>query len=198
MEQDCNRQQGAGPEPQAGVGSSETAPSPTVQVPQGEYEELKAKAAERDEYFHRLQRAVADYHNLLRRADRMRETSGTDAMRRVAQHVGPLADTLTRALEAAAQVESAEPTVEALKIIEKEFYDMLAGMGIEVIKAVGQPFDPHYHEAVMQQAVEGVAPHTVIAELKKGFMMGEDVIRHAQVAVAAVQAPRDGGAEREQ
>jgi molecular chaperone GrpE len=75
---------------------------------------------------------------------------------------------------------------------------MLAGMGIELIRAVGEPFDPHYHEAVMQQAVEGVAPHTVIAELKKGFMMGEDVIRHAQVAVAAAQAPRDGGAEREQ
>jgi molecular chaperone GrpE len=57
---------------------------------------------------------------------------------------------------------------------------------------LGEPFDPAYHEAVMQEPREGCEPNTVVQELKKGFMLGEALLRPAQVVVSIPVADKDG------
>jgi len=156
-----------------------------VTIGRAEFEELRTLAAERDEYLKRLQRAVADYLNLQKRIERMREAAEKEALRKVARQVVPLADSLARALEAAEATRGAETIVEGLRVMEKEFYAMLRALNIQPIQAEGEAFNPDYHEAVLRQPTDEVAPNTVVKELKKGFLLGDELLRPTQVIVAA-------------
>ena len=154
----------------------------------GEYKELKAAVEERDDYLERLRRATADYQNLQKRIAKLSDSAIRRAIREFALQVVPLADSLARALSAVEQSEGAGNFPEVLRLIEREFYTILGNLGIEPIEAVGKPFDPAYHEAAFQEPAEGVEPNTVVRELKKGFIMGDQVIRPSQVTVAAPPA----------
>jgi len=156
-----------------------------VQLSYAEYEELTTLARERDEYLKRLQRAVADYQNLQKRIDKFRDMARHDLLRSLTEAILPVADSLCRALEAAEQTEGGGEMLEGLRLVEKEFYAALDRLDIRPIQAVGQKFDPHYHHAVMQTAVEGAPPSSVVQELKRGFTLGEQVVRPSQVIVAA-------------
>lgn len=156
-----------------------------------EYEELKTLARERDEYLKRLQRAVADYQNLQKRIDRFRETARHDALRTLGEAILPVADSLSRALEAAEQTEGGETIAAGLRLVEKEFYGALEKLDIHPIEALGQPFDPHYHEAVMQAPTDEFPVNTVMRELKKGFAVGDQVLRPSQVIVAGPAGEAD-------
>ncbi len=166
-----------------------------VTLSYAEHEELKTLARERDDYLKRLQRAVADYQNLQKRIEKFKESAYESVVRSVAEGILPMADSLSRALRAAEQTEGGERIVQGLRLMEKEFYGALQGLGIRPVEAVGQKFDPHYHEAAMQQQVEGAPPNTVVEELKKGFVLGDQVIRPSQVVVtAATSNSSQGGA----
>jgi len=182
------------PEPQQQTGDAvpgEPAPAEPAQgqgsvtVSFTEYEELKTLAGERDEYLRRLQRAVADYQNLTKRTDKIVSSAHREAVKRVVREILPLADNLAQALSAAEKIEGAETITDGLRLIEKKLYDILASLGLRPIEAVGKPFDPHYHEAAFQEAAPGAAPNTVTREVKKGFMIGDEVVRPSQVCVAA-------------
>lgn len=154
----------------------------------GPQERIRTLAAERDDYLGRLQRAVADSQNLLKRLERVRQEADRNAVKSVVLSVLPLADSFARALAASDRAEGVEELREGLRLIEREFYSILAKLGVEPIDAIGEIFDPHYHHAVFQQPVEGADPNTVVGELKRGFMMGDEVIRASEVAVAAPPA----------
>lgn len=156
-----------------------------VTISFAEYEELKTLAEERDEYLDRLRRAVADRMGLQKRVKKIKKNAEREALRTVSRKVLPLADSLARALEVAESTEGAEQITEGLRLTEQEFYDMLGDLGIELIDAVGEPFNPDYHEAVFQQPTDEAAPNTVLQELKKGFLLKGDLLRPAQVVVAA-------------
>ena len=195
-EQDRGQSEGGEPLEGAAERSAEPKQPPSEQSPpEGQVstagqaadleEQIKALTAERDDYLRRLQRAIADGQNQLKRLDRMTEQIRRSAINKVVRQVLPLADSLALARDASEQTQAVENLREGLRVIEKEFYAILAGLGVEAIEAVGKAFDPQYHEAVLQQAVPGVEPSTVVKELKKGFVMGGEVIRPSQVAVAA-------------
>lgn len=174
-----------------------------VTLSYADYEELKTLAKERDDYLKRLQRAVADYQNLQKRIERFRDNARESIVRSLAEEILPMADSLTRALQAAEQVEGAENIVQGLRLVEREFYGALERLGIQPVEAVGRKFDPHFHEAAMQQQVAGVPPNTVVEELKKGFVLGDQVIRPSQVVVAAgaggsSQGPAASDGQREE
>jgi len=182
------QRESAGPQPEPADEDAARA----VTLSYAQYEELKALAQERDEYLRRLQRAVADYQNLQKRIERFQDAAREAALRSLAEDILPVADSLARALEAAKQTDGAEGIVEGLHLVEKEFYGALAGFGLRPVEAVGCKFDPHYHEAAMQRPAEGVPPNTVVQELKKGFLLGDMVVRPSQVVVSALPRPRDG------
>ncbi|MHC4789204.1 MAG: nucleotide exchange factor GrpE, partial [Planctomycetota bacterium] len=148
MEQGTAEEREPTPIRQDGEREDAQAAGESVTLSYAEYQELRTLAEERDDYLKRLQRAVADYQNLQKRVDRLRQAAGESAVRAVAEEILPVADTLGRALEAARQTEGAEDIVEGLHLVEKEFYSALARAGIRPIEAVGRPFDPHYHEAL--------------------------------------------------
>jgi len=175
--------------------SEEAEEKDEVTITFAEYEELETLAQERDEYLQRLQRAVADYQNLQKRMKKERKRAYENGVRETLEHILPLADTLNRARQAAEQSEKPEDMLEGLKLIEKEFYDSLSRFDVEPIQSVNEPFDPHYHHAVLQQPSDEVPPQTVIDEIKKGFVRGDDVIRPAQVSVSV--EPQDSGDDNE-
>ena len=160
-----------------------------------EYEELKALARERDDYLRRLQRAVADYQNLQKRIDRFNAAAREAAVRSLAEDILPVADTLALALGAAEAAGAAESILEGLRLVEKEFYGALARSGIRPVEAVGKKFDPHYHEAAMQEAVADVPPNMVVRELKKGFVLDDLVLRPSQVVVSGAPPQGEGAAD---
>ena len=77
-----------------------------------------------------------------------------------------------------------EKVKESFNLIHKQVFDSLAKLGLEEIKAIGEEFDPNFHEAVMQTPSEEHPEHTVIAELQKGYKVGDKVIRPTMVNVA--------------
>jgi len=177
------------PDPSPGNAEAQEAMAESVMLSYAQYEELKTLAKERDDYLKRLQRAVADYQNLQKRIDRFREASRADAVRGVVEEILPVADSLALAVKAARDTEGCDSIVHGLEMVRKGFYEGLERIGIRPIDAAGQKFDPSYHEAVMQVPDSECEPGTIVEELKKGFVMGEVVIRPSQVVVAV--APPD-------
>jgi molecular chaperone GrpE len=185
----------------AGTGGTEgTQPEDhSVRLTHGQFEELKTLARERDDYLKRLQRAVADYQNLQKRVEKLRRAARESIIRSLGEEILPVADSLSLALDATRQTEGGQTFVEGFELVEKAFYAALARLGITPVDAVGQPFDPHFHEALMIEPSEEAEPNTVLREMKRGFVMGDIVLRPSQVIVAgppmapAADAEAEGG-----
>ncbi len=187
---DRKPQERAEQEPPAAEQKAES--TAAVELSCAEYEELRTLAKERDDFLQRLQRAVADYQNLQKRIDRFREAARQEIVRSVGQAILPVADSLSLALGAAQDTEGGEKLAEGLRLVAKDFYGALEKLGIRPVVAVGEKFDPHYHEAVMQEPRQDVEPNTVVKELKKGFVLGEQVIRPSQVIVSSALPEAEG------
>jgi molecular chaperone GrpE len=95
----------------------------------------------------------------------------------------PVSDNLQRALEAAEQGSSFESLLEGVRSTAINFESTLASMGVESVRAVGQPFDPELHEAVDTVPVEEGRDGIVTAEYSRGYRMGERLLRPARVQV---------------
>lgn len=141
-----------------------------------------------------LMRTAASFRNYRNRAQRDQEQAAERARGDVLKHMLDVLDDFDRSLEAADQVEERdEPNYEAahrslkegVELVYKKFVDELKQLGIQPIEAVGQPFDEQEHEAMMQQpAPEDVEPGTVLDEVRKGYRLGDRVLRHSRVIVA--------------
>jgi molecular chaperone GrpE len=94
-------------------------------------------------------------------------------------------DNLDRALDAAAADRSADPFVQGVSLVRQQFLSTLEGFGVRRIDPLGQPFDPSAHEAVSTVgAPSGTAPGTICGVVRPGYVIGDEVLRPAQVAVA--------------
>ena len=147
--------------------------------------QLKAAEAKRDEYLGIAQRVQAEFENYKRR----NRTALQDACQVAADETIlaflPVLDNLQRALAAARDSEDIEDIITGVEMVIKQFVDLLAQMDVKPIEAVGQPFDPEYHHAVMKvEAKEPEEADTVTEELMKGYMRKDKVIRYSMVKVA--------------
>ena len=142
-----------------------------------------------------LLRRAAEFQNYRRRTEAELAGARRDGHAEGALAMLDVYDDLRRSLEAAAAAAeeapdaTAEPLFDALRdgveLVYRKFGDALGALGVEEIPGVGQPFDEQVHEAVMQQPATGETPSgTVIAELQRGYRMGDRVLRHARVVVA--------------
>lgn len=131
------------------------------------------------------QRSLADLCNLQRRAaeneSRALKTGAAD----VARSMLPVIDHLDLALDQDLEQVTVEQLADGVKLVRDELIRALASHGVARIEpAVGDPFDPNQHEAMMRQAAEGVDPDHITGVLQVGYAMGEFVLRPAKVAVA--------------
>lgn len=144
--------------------------------------ESAAKAAEalkdKEDQFLRL---AAEYDNFRRRSQKEKETVWADAKADTALAFLPVYDNLERALKVecsdAAYVKGVEMTMTQLR-------EVLGKLGIEEIPALGQTFDPNFHNAVMHVDDEGAEENTIVEVFQTGFKSGDKVIRFAMVKVA--------------
>jgi molecular chaperone GrpE len=146
---------------------------------------LRARALERDKYLTLLQRTQADFENYQKRNQREREQERRYWHGSLALDLLPVIDNLDRALTAARQAGENGPLVQGVGMVHTQLLDMLKRHGITPIDALGKPFDPNLHQAVMQQPSPDHPPNTVIQVLQQGFMIHDRVLRPASVIVSA-------------
>lgn len=151
--------------------------------------ELKRIEAENAELKSQLARRQADFENYRKRVERERNETYNRVVADVAAKLLPVSDNLKRALEAESSVEAAESDefrhfLSGVDLIWKQLNGVLDALGVKPIPSVGEPFDPHVHEAVVTEATDEYEPDTVMQEIVAGYRLGDKLIRPALVKVA--------------
>ena len=145
----------------------------------------------------RFLRAAADLENYRKRAQKERDEVLKYGNEKLLKDMLPVLDGLDRALAAAPE---GEALAEGVKLVRAGFEQALARHGVKGFSALGQPFDPALHEALLQVPTGEQPPGTVVLEHARGFLLNERLVRPAMVGVAvappagAAKAPGEGGA----
>jgi molecular chaperone GrpE len=141
-----------------------------------------------DEERERRLRLLADFDNLRRRMAREQEAARRDGRRAALLPLLPVLDTLERALAAG----STDPDFyEGVAATHRLFLAALREAGVEPVESVGRRFDPAVHEAVATAPSDGVEPGTVTREVRRGWRLEDELLRPAQVVVAAPREAAD-------
>lgn len=150
---------------------------------------LDTTRAERDEARAAYQRSLADFQNYQRRALANEQQAREQGARGVVLSLmGPL-DHFDLALGQNPETATAASVIAGVSMIKDELLRALGAHGIGLVRpAKGEAFDPQKHEAIMQQAAEGVEPGRVVATLRVGYTLNERVVRPAQVSVTPTAA----------
>jgi len=138
---------------------------------------------ERDEARDQALRARAELVNYQKRVKQQAETDRLYAIGNFAHDLLDVLDNLDRATEAL-RASGAEGVVSGLEIVRKQLLSTMAKYGVEPIEALEQPFDPNFHDALMQQPSDEHPEGTVVAEIAKGYKIHDRVLRPSKVAVS--------------
>ena len=129
-------------------------------------------------------RLAADFDNYRKRQEQEKEALLKYGAESTLKKMIEVLDNFERGLKAIETVEDCEKVKECYNLAYKNFMDVLTKAGLEAIKAEGETFDPNFHEAVMQTPSTEHPEHTIIAELQKGYKLGDKVLRPTLVNVA--------------
>ncbi|WP_271852470.1 nucleotide exchange factor GrpE [Planococcus maritimus] len=160
--------------------TAESADQAQADEPVDEKAELQAQLEEEQNKYLRL---LADYDNFKRRAKKDQELAKQFRSQSLLTDLLPVLDNFDRALAVEAKSEESASLLKGLEMVKKSLADAVTSEGLEEIKAVGEPFDPHFHQAVMQESDAGSEPGTVLQELQKGYTLNGRVLRPAMVKV---------------
>jgi molecular chaperone GrpE len=156
--------------------------------PPSEIEELKAKIAELEKsvelYKDQFLRKAAEFENFKRRMENEYLTVTRFANEALITEILPVIDDLARSLKAGKARREFGAFYKGVELIHSKLMKTLEARGLKPIEALGEQFDVDYHEALMQVQKEDVAPHTVVEEVERGYMLHDKVIRHSKVIVA--------------
>lgn len=158
-------------------------------------EKLEGNAAEESESVNPLQekydtlnnqyiRLAADFDNYRKRQEQEKEALLKYGAENTLKKMIEVLDNFERGMKAIETVEDCDKVKECYNLAYKNFTDVLTKAGLEAIKAEGEQFDPNFHEAVMQTPTSDKPEHTIIAELQKGYKLGDKVLRPTLVNVA--------------
>ena len=147
-------------------------------------EALTALRAEKDALQDRLLRMAAEFDNYRKRIDRERREQSDAAAESVLLDLLPIVDDLERALQAPATGD-ADAYRAGVELILRGMQDVLRRRGVTPIDTTDADFDPRVHQAVSQEPSEMHRPGQIIAEFRRGYMLGERLLRAAMVKVAA-------------
>lgn len=143
--------------------------------------ELEKVRSERDSLLDRLARAQAEFENARRRAAKEQQEYRDFAIGDAIKSLLPVMDSFERALQVKSNPTDFRSGVE---LIYKQLQDALGKLGVQAISAKGQPFDPHYHEAIEMVETAEAPDHQVIEELQRGYKLKDRLLRPAMVKVA--------------
>ena len=139
------------------------------------------KAEEKaNEYLEMAQRLQAEFDNYRRRNLDMASRSRQEGIVFAVENLLPVLDTIASAKKQVID----ENLAQAIDLIYKQTLECFAKLGAHKIEAVGKPFDPNFHNAIMTEHVDGTEPDIVIDEFQEGFILDGKVIRHSVVKVS--------------
>lgn len=149
-----------------------------------ELEELKTKYEALNNQYVRL---AADFDNFRKRQEQERENLLKYGAESTVKKLIEVMDNFDRGMKAIETVEDCEKVKECYNLAYKNFNDVMTKIGVNVINAVDEEFDPNLHEAVMRTPTDEKPENTVIEELQKGYMLGDKVLRPTLVRVATAE-----------
>ena len=129
-------------------------------------------------------RLAADFDNFRKRQEQERENLLKYGAENTVKKLIEVLDNFDRGMKALDTIEDCEKAKECYNLAYKNFNDVLGKIGLEVIPAEGEEFDPNLHEAVMQTPTDEKPENTIITELQKGYKLGDKVLRATLVNVA--------------
>ena len=142
---------------------------------------IDPKQQELDELNDRYKRVLAEFENFKKRSGKERETLYNSILADIVEVFLPIVDNLENALKTETQDVEYKKGVE---LVLKQFKDILKSKGVEEIPAVGETFDPTLHEAVSSIQAPDKNAQEIVEEYRKGYKIGNKVIRHSMVVVA--------------
>ncbi|MEN1969349.1 nucleotide exchange factor GrpE [Lentibacillus sp. N15] len=145
-------------------------------------EEVERLTKEKDDMYQKMLRNQAEFDNFKKRTQKEREKDRKYKAQDLANELLPALDNFERALNQEV-TEANKSFVEGITMVYNQLKDALKSQGIEEIEAVGKPFDPNVHHAVMQIEDPELEAGSVVEELQKGYMLNDRVIRPAMVKV---------------
>ena len=148
-----------------------------------EADQLVELRREKDALQDRLLRTAAEFENYRKRVDRERRDRADAAVADAIEELLPIIDNLELALEAPVGSE-AEVYRKGVELIHRQMTEVLRKHGVAPIQAVGADFDPHFHQAVTHEVSAEHKEGEVMEELRRGYMLGDRLLRAAMVKVA--------------
>ena len=137
-----------------------------------------------EELTDRVARQMAEFDNFRKRTEREKSQMYEVGAKDIIEKILPIVDSFERGLAAVAEDQKADPFVDGMDKVYKQLITTLESAGVTPIEAVGKPFDPEFHNAVMHIDDESLEENIVVEEFQKGYMYRVSVVRHSMVKVA--------------
>ena len=131
----------------------------------------------------RVKRQMAEFENFRKRTEKEKQTMFSMGERSVIEKMLPIVDNFERGLAAVPENETDTPLASGMEMVYRQLVKQLEDLGVTPIEAVGQEFDPNFHNAVMQVESEEYPSGTVAQEFQKGYKYHDAVIRYSMVGV---------------
>ena len=137
-----------------------------------------------EELTDRLTRQMAEFDNFRKRTEKEKSQMYEVGAKDIIEKILPVVDNLERGLDAVTEEKKEETFLQGMEKVYKQFLTVLESMDVKPIEAVGNPFDPNFHNAVMHVEDENFGENEVAEEFQKGYMYRDSVVRHSMVKVA--------------
>ena len=137
-----------------------------------------------EELTDRLTRQMAEFDNFRKRTEKEKSQMYEIGARDIIEKILPVVDNFERGLSSVSEEDKATPFAEGMEKIYKQLMTTLEGIGVKPIEAVGQEFNPDFHNAVMHVEDEELGENIIAEEFQKGYMYRDSVVRHSMVKVA--------------
>lgn len=145
--------------------------------------ELAAKEEKIQELNDRLIRSMAEFDNFRKRSEKEKSQMFDLGVKHIIEKLLPVIDNFERGLASVNEEDKDSPLVQGFNMIYKQLMTTMDEIGVKVIEAVGNEFDPNYHNAVMHGEDEELGENIVSEEYQKGYMYHDTVVRHSMVKV---------------
>lgn len=156
---------------------------PQQEQAEGQSNPLEEVRREKDSLQDRLLRTAAEFDNYRKRIERERRDLADYMKADILTEILPIVDNFERALQAPS-ADPSDPLRKGVELIHKQMVDFLKKRGVAPIEALGSDFDPNFHQAVIHETSPAHREGEVIAELQRGYMLGDKLLRPAMVKVA--------------
>lgn len=167
-------------------GASEEEPEKAEEEPEKmKKKKKKEKWEERiEELEDRVKRQMAEFDNFRKRTEKEKSHMYEVGAKDVIEKILPVVDNFERGLASVPEDQKSDPVIDGMEKVYRQLMTILTDLGVTPIEAVGEEFDPNYHNAVMHVEDDSFGENIVAEEFQKGYMYRDSVVRHSMVKVA--------------